>query len=355
MLDLQNAMLHLTTTADSPYSDESDRVLALQGVVDSARRADITDINKALGHLTNLIDSTDDMMASMISVGAGALVEFGGDPSIAFSSVLERTWKTAQAANRFAQQCLVEGVFDAEDIATGMQILAEKHPDNAQNWQFLDKLYLPVITMTSRSKSVRAEMKQNHSFCTLIADLAPYHTGANWLHKMCQVLDDESIIVLHPKVEQGYSIKISGIADNFQLHILLADALIGDTSQGWLSGERPDPDIVNAMKDQQPDSDLTAVGVFNLVQMSGLDANGQLSAATDNSEHWIWNEGIPADIQKLNGKRIILLQDPPYQRSWNAVRPFSGMKGEISDVTQLSLSDYKQYIERIILLNYPNA
>ncbi len=34
---------------------------------------------------------------------------------------------------------------------------------------------------------------------------------------MMQVLDDEPILVLHPGKGKGYRVRISGLADNFQL------------------------------------------------------------------------------------------------------------------------------------------
>ena len=37
---------------------------------------------------------------------------------------------------------------------------------------------------------------------------------------------------------------------------------------------------------------------------------------------WIWNEGRPADIPQLEGERVVVLDPPPYLRSWNAGRAY---------------------------------
>ena len=55
-------------------------------------------------------------------------------------------------------------------------------------------------------------------------------------------------------------------------------------------------------------------GRFNLV-----DGYGQ----------WIWNEGKPADIPLLDGRRVVVLDPPPYLRTWNIGRSFPMMRPEM--------------------------
>jgi len=350
MLDLQNALLNLTTTADSPYTDEADRVLAVQAVVDAAKGASQDELNGSLPRLADLIFMLeDDFMATMIAVAAGALVEFGGDPLLAFDVVLDRAEKIAEKADAFGQQCQKAGVFDADAVAAGMQSLAEKFPQEAQSWQLFDKMYLPLVAMMSRSKDARSQVRKRDRLRNLVHGMSDVHDGAGWLEKLFAVLDDEEILVLYPSEQRGYRIEISGIADNFQLHILLADALIGNSDAGWLAGESPDPRVVAAMRDAMPESGVTAEGVFDLVQYTGLQSDGTLLQG--DSAHWIWNEGTPADIASFEGTRIILLHTPSYQRTWNAARLFSGMVGELNVLEQLTRIYTQSLLRKIASAN----
>jgi hypothetical protein len=64
---------------------------------------------------------------------------------------------------------------------------------------------------------------------------------AGFVRQLLQVLDGEEMVVLHPDLERGHRVRISGVADNFQLDVLLAAARLGDPEQGWLPGTSPDP------------------------------------------------------------------------------------------------------------------
>ena len=56
---------------------------------------------------------------------------------------------------------------------------------------------------------------------------------------MLQVLDDEPLLVLQVEQQKGFKVRISGIADNFQLHTMLEGAIIGPPAKGWVDGEGP--------------------------------------------------------------------------------------------------------------------
>ena len=119
---------------------------------------------------------------------------------------------------------------------------------------------------------------------------------------MLRVLDEE-ILVLHPETGRGWKVRVRGVSDNFQLHTLLADALIGDPEKGFLPGRRPDPRIVAAARDRPVDPAATlAEGAFNLMNWQALRPDRTLPAGQDGSAHWIWNEGVPADIEGFEGR-----------------------------------------------------
>ncbi|MFI6447328.1 hypothetical protein [Kitasatospora sp. NPDC050543] len=128
-----------------------------------------------------------------------------------------------------------------------------------------------------------------------------------------KTLDDEPLLVLHRPTGTGYRLRMSGLTDTFQLHTLLADVLIGG---GHLPGTAPDPEVVAVSRDTDlaPGRRLLTGGSFNLVAMDGT---------------WIWNEGAPIDIPVVDGIRILVLDPPPYERSWPAGRLIPAIAGDL--------------------------
>ncbi|MER6925951.1 hypothetical protein ABT314_44805, partial [Streptomyces spiralis] len=121
------------------------------------------------------------------------------------------------------------------------------------------------------------------------------------------VLDDEPLVVLHRPTGTGYALRMGGIGDNFQLHTLLADALVGG---GHIPGRAPSAAEAAVCRDRP--GQVPTTGSFDLVAPTG---------------EWIWNEGTPSDIPVVDGVRLLVLDPPSYQRSWPAGRFFPYMTG----------------------------
>ena len=100
-------------------------------------------------------------------------------------------------------------------------------------------------------------------------------------------------VVLDPAQGKGYRVRISGLADNFQLHTLLADALIGRFSNRWLRGRRPSrAEVATARDGPIHERGPSAYGSFNLWAWRGLTAEGKLRNPMAGRAYWIWNEGV---------------------------------------------------------------
>jgi len=170
---------------------------------------------------------------------------------------------------------------------------------------------------------------------------------------MLQVLDDEKIIILHPKEKKGYDVSISGISDNFQLTFLLMKHLIGDSKKGYLSKsifDENDFEVAMATSSQSNDSE-SIIGLFNLWNWKGLCLEGFLpegkDAMGDNIEHWIWGEGIPKDIVPFEGTRVVLLGKPPYKRSFTSSKIFPNMEPTFTVNKILSENEVEKWVEKI--------
>src|SRR5207244_8017644 len=77
---------------------------------------------------------------------------------------------------------------------------------------------------------------QDADLLMLARALAGVNGSAAFLAKMLQVLDDEELVVLSPEPKMGFRVRIGGIGDNFQLHTLLAGAIVGPAEEGLYPG-----------------------------------------------------------------------------------------------------------------------
>ncbi len=132
------------------------------------------------------------------------------------------------------------------------------------------------------------------------------------LRHLVATLDDEPLLVLHRPSGTGYLLRMDGLTDNFQLHTLLIEELVGG---GHLPGTRPDPEVVALSRTRWLDGRrFVATGAFNLVAPDG---------------GWIWNEGMPEDIPVVDGVRTLVLDPQPYERSWAAGRFVEQVPGDL--------------------------
>ena len=129
----------------------------------------------------------------------------------------------------------------------------------------------PVLYLSQR-KDVRAILPERPRLTAAIDAMRERIGTAHWLYGLLLVLDDEPLIVLHRASGRGFRVTISGIGDNFQLHTLIAAALIGDESQGMLPGQRPSAAEIAAASDGEdltPAGDIQATSTWSMPTASG--------------------------------------------------------------------------------------
>jgi hypothetical protein len=363
-LSLDDALREMVMAATAPGGSPEETLRLSQAVVEAAVHGDVPAQNEALRRMADAIAATDHARASAVAIGCGAIVENGGDPDLAIGPILAHLPETLAGAAVFIDACekaaeqeKSAGEGDAEgeeeeeegDVVDrfGYQV-AQELPEQGQAWLSLRPMSLGAIAMLGRSPQARLQARGMEHLLDRAGYLAGRHPQVSFLHLMLRVLDNEELLVLHPETKRGYQVRISGIADNFQLHLLLADTLIGDPARGLLPGQRPDPRAVAAARDQPVDRRArTAQGVFNLWTWQGLRPDATLPSGMEDSAHWLWNEGTPADIPHFDGVRVVLLGPPPYARSWNASRRFDGMHAELRLEEVLPANVAQEWLGRI--------
>jgi len=286
---------------------------ALQRMAAATRGASPREVDEALAQLLTVLATIRFGKGADLAKLAGAMTDFGTGATVVLPVLVERAAEAMEQAARFARAYgdAFGGLPDAGDpelIAPTITRAADTAPQwgmtqregigLVEAWFTGGDWVQPVLYLAQR-KDMRVVLPQRERLTAAI-DAVREHIGtAHWLYGLLRVLDDAPLVVLHRPDGRGYRVIISGIGDNFQLHTLLAARLIGGQSQGLLAGTPPSPAEIAAASDG---ADLTPpgglTGCFNLV-----DAYGK----------WIWNEGRPSDIPRLESEHVVVL-DP-----WRAI------------------------------------
>lgn len=374
--------------ATSDLEDNEDEFWdVLSDLYDHSEDADITELTQVLGTLSDLMPGLPSHLGGQVALVGGAFVERGAEPEALVKPLFDilvgqldgcgaflLAWQDIQAATAGADDGTGSDtdpakpapgsdeafhVPNSEDPAgmqdTYGQLAAVMDSGKAYEltmvWYTLDSWIRPAITLLQH-RSVREDLPHRSRLAEAANALESARGELRFLAHLLRVLDDEPLLVLHRASGKGFRMRMSGVGDNFQLHTLLATRLLswrstvhrlsdgdklvdyrGDNwgdhpapadgeSWGLLEGEGPEVDqIVAATFGESPKAEMT--GYFNLT-----DATGE----------WIWNEGVPADIPIYQDERVIVLDPPPYARTWTTGRTFLDMRPTL-DVEEIMSDD----------------
>ncbi|MFI7707964.1 hypothetical protein [Nonomuraea sp. NPDC049480] len=314
----------------------------------AAQTAEQPALSAALARVGDLFERVPLRIGARLGVLCGALAELGGDPAPVaeplvneLSDVLELAGGFAAAWRTATGEEPPEPVDDdhawteaTADRLTAGPLTREQAIELTDAWSLAHLRALPVMSILQLSPRVRAALPGRERLIAALGTVLDERPDLEFLAGLLRVLDDERLIVLHRESGRGYEVVIGGIGDNFQLHTLLADALSGPEADGLLDGVRPDPDWVRSATDGPVDPGAPPVrGQFNLV-----DANGK----------WIWNEGRPADIPRLDGARVVVLDPPPYERSWSPGRMYPMMRPAVRLRRVLPAEEAAEWLAKVV-------
>ncbi|CAL9356750.1 hypothetical protein SUDANB105_00582 [Streptomyces sp. enrichment culture] len=272
------------------------------------------EVAQAAPRLAALLPEVPPGPRGIVAVIVGACVERGADPLPCAPYVFVELAETLAAVGEFCERWEETGggeYPDPRDGEPGPALFDRVGPEAALAWLSLPQWEMACHALLNHP-GVRTALHGSLRARLLRALRAVQETteyDVKGLAYALLVLDDEPLVVLHRPTGTGYAMRMSGIGDNFQLHTLLADVLVGG---GHVPGRAPSAQEAAVCRDA-PGQVLTT-GSFNLVTPGG---------------EWVWNEGTPSDIPVVDGVRLLVLDPPPYERSWPAGRYFPGMTGDL--------------------------
>jgi len=339
-----NALIRFCDEIDDALaaSDQQRFEVATHSLAAATPQAAPDDVEDAMAKLASILATVQFGRGVDLAQLAGAMTNHGPMPRELLPVLVRRATEVMELAARFAaiygaddeslpepeDPSLAEPVISRLRDILGSPVAAPPLPGMpdlpvapdadalalAEAWFTGNGWVQPVLYLCQR-KDVRAGLPERARLLAATEAVAEQLNAAHWLYGLLLVLDDEELIVLHRPTGRGYRVTISGIGDNFQLHTLLAANLIGDESRGMIPGERPTLAEIAAASDGEATPPDGIKGTFNLVDAYGA---------------WIWNEGRPAGIPRLEGIRVVVIDPPPYEREWNAGRAYPLMRPTVT-------------------------
>ncbi|MEW2355272.1 hypothetical protein [Spirillospora sp. NPDC029432] len=312
-----HAMVRAATAEDQAFSDLMPQVMResqdLPPVV----------LNLAMMKMGEGIAAAPPNLGCWLAIMAGSWVEMGATTFAVDEPVLNKTLEVAEASVAFAEAWEKAGAGNPPDPSADqpsqqiVDTIGPHLPDPVGamlSWFSMERFALSANTMLSKSAELRSGVADREGRAALVRRLAGHCEQMGWVAGLLRVLDGERLLVLDRATQHGWTVTIGGIGDNFQLHTLLAGALIG--RPGGLPGTPPAPEIVNCFLDAEtPPGRPVITSPWNLV-----DAHGE----------WIYNEGVPADIPAVNGTRVVVLDPPSYERQFPAGRRYPMLPGSLT-------------------------
>lgn len=279
---------------------------------------------------------------------AGAFVELGADPFVTLETLVVRIAEGLEQAAAFPQlwekitgeseppspgqpELTDAALRRIEEHAVTQRVALGEMMATAEAW-FTVGEWAPGLLVPLQRTDIRLRLPHRPRLETAVDSTCEHIGSAHWMQGLLRVIDDEHILVLHRPSGRGYRMTIGGIGDNFQLHTLLAAALIGDPVDGMIPGASPDKRWVSAATDGQDMQPGGIAGQFNLV-----DGYGE----------WIWNEGRPIDIPLMDGHRVIVLDPPPYPRTWTTGRQYPLMKPTVKLDSVMEPEEATQWLDKV--------
>jgi hypothetical protein len=305
--------------------------------------ASASDRKNVLAALAPVIAAAPDVFqASRIAMLCGILVEWGADPTIAIPAILERL--TTQLASVTP--------IDAENEAS----LFAQAPDVVKAWKGLRYMALPAMTMLCLDVKARQTARQNAALLDGIEALAAHQREVKFLQRLLNLSDGEELIVLHPRENKGFRVRLEAIGTNFHLFSLLQEALVGDPAVGMLPGPRANRKVIATAKGDIPhDRLITDSAVWHYYTWAGLLPDGTL--ATTPVTPWILGEQTPREIPHFEGDRLILLGPPIVaSRGWDSsffTNLHDALRSKVEVVEILSADEVALRLRRI--RNAPRA
>jgi hypothetical protein len=311
---LESAARTFLATVSDPNSESDEINTSAQAFLGATTESTPEEKQRAVQILAAGFSLEDSMRSGFLAMVCGVLLERGAIPGPASTLFLE--WLEDVLNRQAAGDDWAESAFD-QFWPAAIAFFSKDPEVRRAGWRLRDAL------------TPRLETQD----------------GAFWIHKMLAVLHDEPILVIEPATKLGFIGRMSGVADNFQLHTLLMGVFPHKNPQDAPRVSKTALQVARGTGPHQAEESVK--GYWNLCTWRSLLPS--LELMQDASQHWIWGEGIPMDIPVFEGHRVVLLGPASYQRSWGSSRQFGHLFADIQIAQRLSPKEIEAWLHQMTI------
>jgi hypothetical protein len=318
--------------------DEAQTDKLVRAVGATQRGATAEESAAALSKLAEGLELPDTASAEIAARVLGAMIEAGHDPRPARAPMLACLRRVLPLSEQLAAVVRPEvgepppGMSEyaasrwvVRRANEALRRAAGKLPEASEAWERLQAIWPGAIALLSADAEGRAEAADLLPAADALQDV---HEAAGWLAAMLRVVNDAPFVAIDVASATGISGRMSGVVDNFQLNVLLMEAV------PWKSSRRVSRAAAATARGEGPQQTKEQVqGVWDLYAYAALGPGNALPQPPEGDEvdeTLIWDEGMPADIPLLDGHHVILLAPTAYERSWRAQRMFSNLPATLA-------------------------
>ena len=220
-LDVDAAITDLIRVASDPVASPESLLEAIGPISSLLSTRDRKNAEALIRRLAEaVIDApTRADLAGTIVLYCGALVERGLDPKIAVDPILDRLERQitieaiafVEACRQAAQDEPTDepkstgGEEEADPIERHSERIAAVMPTEARSFHALEPFSMAAIAMLARSAEVRESSRSRTALRASLDQLGGQYGHAGFLWTIIRVLDNEPIVVLHPRQTKGGS------------------------------------------------------------------------------------------------------------------------------------------------------
>ena len=332
----------------------------LREAVDAVLRAfkpkDAKGTATAMAALGKGVKASQGRAAQVLLLALGALVESGAPPELAWPAIEHSLVTTLAGAAKFAAACLdrVDHLALDEAVKSEREPVKKKLPKETAAWDLLRSKCMAATACLTRSHKLREKVRASGKLMKAADPLVDYVDEVTAFSRVLRIVHDEPLLVIHLEQRKGWRFTIRDLATTTELYVLLLDAIVGDPAKGLLKAKKPNPKALVTIKDPDHAPKNTALldVPFHTVAWTGLLPDGTLPDPTSEDvehHHWVWLEGVPAEIPPFAGERVILLQGPVMKRDVEVPVPYDALFPTLKPRGKVSRAEVDRLLAKMTL------
>ena len=230
------------------------------------------------------------------------------------------------------------------------QRLLHAAPKQAQSFLALDNFCRPFIAALSREPSLLKSPRLQLLGVPLsaVCDASQF---AHFLARLLRVPINESWWIVDPRARRGFALRVSGVANAFQVYALVHAALVQNPRSTFAPA--PTQQVLSVARGTGPQTTSeTYVPPFALFRWSAVK-HPQHVPNRDDTREWYSNSAVPAELAWFEGVRVGVLGDIGLEMELGVSREFGGLAADVTLEGELERARVVELLQAFATTTHP--